>query len=86
MQKAASTSIEPHEPFAFFRTDSLKFCPQVCDLHERFGTDSAKIHEFLDLDGEVVQVVQEFPAQKNVNKTNKQTVIISIRYKSSKFT
>ena len=63
-----STIIEPHEPFAFFQTDSLKSCPQVCDLHERFGTASAKIHEFLDPDGEVVQADEEFPRQKNVNK------------------
>ena len=51
-----STITEPHEPLAFF---------------QRFGTASAKIHEFLDPDGEVVQALQEFPAQKNVNKTNK---------------
>ena len=48
-----STIIEPHEPFAFFQTDSLKSetLPQVCDLHEQFGTASAKIHDFLDPDG-----------------------------------
>ena len=59
--KSASTNCEPMELFSFFWTDSLKIRPQVCDLLNQFGTDSAKIHDFLDLDEEVVQ---EFPALK----------------------
>ena len=48
---------------------TLSFQPvHICEQHEQFGTASANIHEYLDPDAELVQAVQEFPAQKNVNK------------------